>query len=226
MNVGWFVVGGLAWTASEYAIHRFVGHGPKRRRRTSLLARLSPAGLAAEFNAEHLQHHVTPTYFAPTSRKVAAAAAAVPMMATALAPILGARRAGSFALGFAVVYGTYEFLHRRIHTHPPVTAYGRGIRRNHLLHHHRGPRDNHGVTSPVFDRIFGTARPLERLRIPRAVAPVWMLDAETGAIRPEYAGDYEIWPAVARDASDGAPEAAERARAPVTATACTAPSPG
>ena len=28
-------IGGLAWTASEYAIHRFIGHGPKRALKAS-----------------------------------------------------------------------------------------------------------------------------------------------------------------------------------------------
>ena len=34
-------VGGLAWTASEYAIHRFIGHGPKRALKASLLEKLT-----------------------------------------------------------------------------------------------------------------------------------------------------------------------------------------
>ena len=42
MSITWFVLGGLSWSASEYAIHRFVGHGPKREVPTSLLARATP----------------------------------------------------------------------------------------------------------------------------------------------------------------------------------------
>jgi hypothetical protein len=198
MAIGWFVLGGAGWSVSEYLIHRHVGHGPKRARPRTLLGRLTPAGLAAEFNAEHLAHHTTPTYFAPTSHKIAAAAAAIPALAGALTPLLGLRRAGSFALGFAVVYGAYEIVHRRIHTHPPRGRYGRWVRRHHLLHHHRTPRANHGVTSPLWDLAFRTERPLERLRVPRQVAPVWLTDPATGAVRHEHAEDYEIWPARGR----------------------------
>lgn len=184
MPMGWFVVGAISWSASEYAIHRFVGHGPKRTPVRSLLARLTPAGLAAEFNRE---------------RKVVAAAVAVPLFTAALAPVLGVRRAASFGAGFALAYGAYEVLHRRIHTHPPRGPYGRWLRRHHLLHHSKTPRKNHGVTTPVWDLVFGTVSPKERLRVPQRTAPVW-LAGDDGNVRPELAADYEIVPA-ARAAS-------------------------
>ena len=193
MSIPWLIVGGAGWTLSEYLIHRFVGHGPRRARARSIAARLTPAGIAAEFNAEHLAHHANPMYFAPTSHKVIATAAAVPAVAAALAPILGVRRAGSFAVGFTAVYAAYEIVHRRIHTHPPRGRYGRWVRRHHLLHHHRSPRANHGVTTPSWDLVFGTKRPLERLRVPRAIAPAWMIDPATGELRGEHAADYELW---------------------------------
>lgn len=190
----WFAVGAAAWSGSEYAIHRFIGHGPKRTRKESFLARLTPGGIAAEFNAEHLAHHTNPSYFAATSRKVAAAAAGVPMVAATLAPLLGVRRAGVVALGFATAYGAYEVLHRRIHTHAPTGPYSRWARRHHLYHHHKSPRANHGVTSPLFDHLFATQRPIERIRVPRQAAPVWLVDAATGEVRPEFAEDYELPP--------------------------------
>ena len=69
MKPGWFLLGAASWSAAEYALHRFVGHGPKRAVPESLLARVTPSGLLAEFNREHLAHHADPTYFAPTERK-------------------------------------------------------------------------------------------------------------------------------------------------------------
>jgi len=99
-------LGALAWSASEYAIHRFVGHGPKRSAPAGLLGRISLRGLAYEFNREHLAHHADPTYFAPTSRKLLAAATTLSVVTGALAPVLGLRRAGSFGLGFALAYGS------------------------------------------------------------------------------------------------------------------------
>jgi hypothetical protein len=174
MSLGSFVLGSLAWTASEYAIHRFVGHGPKRAPPPTLLGRLTLSGLAAEFNREHLAHHSDPSYFAKASRKALASALVTPAMAAALAPLVGLRRAASFTLGFGVAYGAYEVVHRRLHTHPPRGRYGRWLRRHHLHHHYKSPRGNHGVTSPLWDLAFGTRRPLERIRVPRKTAPLWL----------------------------------------------------
>jgi hypothetical protein len=204
MFPAWFALGAVAWSAAEYSIHRFVGHGPKRARVRGL-GMLTPSGVAAEFNAEHLAHHADPSYFAPTSRKLLAAAVAVPTITALAAPVLGLRRAFAFGTGLTAMYGTYEVLHRRIHTHAPTGPYSRWMRRHHLLHHHKAPRDNHGVTSPVFDLMFGTHTPPERVRVPRHVAPTWLVDA-AGELRPEYAEDYEL---VGKRARKGVEQAAE-----------------
>lgn len=191
MSLGWFLLGSAAWSASEYVLHRFVGHGPKRTPAQSFFARLTPSGLLAEFNREHLAHHADPMYFAPTSRKVAAAVAVIPVVTGALAPFVGVRRAASFGVGLAATYGAYEFLHRRVHTHPPKNRYGRWLRRHHLGHHYESPRRNHGVTSPAWDIIFRTETKPERIRVMRKTAPAWLTD-EQGEVRPEYAADYEL----------------------------------
>lgn len=191
MSLSWFLLGSATWSVSEYAIHRFIGHGPKRTPVESLLARLTPSGIAAEFNREHLAHHTDPSYFAPTSRKLLAASVVMPAVALALTPVIGLRRAASFTTGFALAYGAYEVLHRRIHTHPPTGPYSRWMRRYHLAHHYKSPRANHGVTSPVWDRVFGSEKPLERIRVPRKTAPVW-LAGDDGHVRPELAEDYDL----------------------------------
>lgn len=191
MSLFWFSLGGAAWTASEYAIHRFVGHGPRRKKPATLAARWSVEGLAYEFNAEHLAHHANPSYFAPTWRKALAACTAIPLVTGALVPFIGVRRAASFAAGFASTYAGYEIVHRRIHTHAPKSAYSAFLRRHHLLHHHKTPKLNHGVTTVVWDKIVGTYESVTQLRMPRGAAPQWMVD-ERGEVRPEYSKDYVL----------------------------------
>lgn len=186
------LLGALGWSASEYLIHRHIGHGPRRRRRASLLARLSPGGLAAEFNAEHLAHHADPSYFASSAKKAGGALVLLPVVGGALSLLLGRRVALPFTLGYFCAYGAYEVLHRRVHTHPPRGPYGRWRRRHHLSHHHRSPRENHGVSSPLWDLVFSTWTRPERVRVPRHAAPPWLVDAETGEARPEHAADYEL----------------------------------
>jgi hypothetical protein len=191
MSILMAALGGLAWTLSEYVLHRFVGHGRRRTPAATLLGRLTPRGLLAEFNREHLAHHADTQYFAPASRKLAAAAIVLPVMTLALWPLVGLASAASFSGGFAVVYGAYEFFHRRIHTHAPRGPFTRWMRRHHLLHHHKNPKLNHGVTTPIWDVFFRTLTPLGKLRIPRRHAPPWMVGAD-GEVLPEFAADYEL----------------------------------
>ena len=61
----------------------------------------------------------------------------------------------------------YEVLHRRAHTRPPRGTYGRWRRRNHFAHHFANPRRALGVTTPVWDLVFATRLPIERVRVPR-----------------------------------------------------------
>lgn len=178
-----FVAGALAWTGAEYAIHRFVGHGPKRRPARGL-ARLLPGGLAAEFNREHLAHHADPSYFAASSRKAASGTLVTGALATLVSLLAGATIGIALALGFGLAYLVYEIIHRRVHTHPPTGRYSRWVRRHHLYHHHRSPRMNHGVTSPLWDRLIGTeVRFDEPIAIPRHLAPRWLVDPTSGEER-------------------------------------------
>lgn len=194
-----FAAGASTWSLAEYFIHRDIGHGPKRKR-ASGLGRLTPAGLAAEFNAEHLAHHADPQYFAPSSRKALAGAVVIGSLGAGLSVALGPAIGLAYAAGLGVTYATYEVIHRRIHTHPPKGPYSRWVRHHHLLHHHRSPRENHGVTTALWDHVFGTRATRPVVRIPRHMAPPWLLDPVSGAVRAELAGEYEL---AGRSAVDG-----------------------
>jgi len=185
--------GAFGWSAAEYALHRLIGHGPRRRRPARWYQRVTPSGLLAEFNEEHLAHHADPTYFAPTERKAVAAVVSTTLVGGALSLLVGPRRAWSFAVGFGVMYSAYEVMHRRIHTHPPTGPYSRWMRQHHLLHHFRAPRMNHGVTSPLWDHALGTysASP-GPLRVPAKLCPQWMVDLATGQVRDAYRHDYDV----------------------------------
>lgn len=190
-----FLAGALTWSAAEYTLHRFVGHGPRRARPKSLLAQLTPSGLMAAFNEEHLAHHADHRYFAPTRQKAAAAAVVTGAAAAAGSVVLGPRRGHSFALGLGATYVAYELVHRRMHTHGPIGAYDRWMWRHHLYHHFKSPRMNHGVASPLWDKVLGTKVAVTgKVKIPRRHAPDWMLDAD-GDVHPKYAADYEVSPA-------------------------------
>lgn len=183
--------GAFTWTLIEYVLHRVVFH------------ELSSAALGAQ---EHRQHHARPDYFAPAWQKALAALAASAVILPAAWLAAGIGVAASFTGGFIAMYVAYELLHRRCHTHPPRGPYGRWRRRNHFAHHFADPRRGHGVTTPLWDHVFGTRLPVERVRVPRRLAMRWLLD-ERGEVRPPFEADYEL---VGKATSDARSQRADR----------------
>ena len=106
-----------------------------------------------------------------------------------VAVLAGRRRAVAFTAGLIATYFGYEIAHRRTHTHPPRNRYGRWARRNHMHHHFGAPMGNFGVTTSVWDRIWGTYDEPGVVTVPRRMAPVWLLD-DAGEVKAEYADDY------------------------------------
>lgn len=171
-------LGVLTWSLLEYVIHRWLGHDSRFRPNF--------------FESEHTQHHAAGDYFAPSWKKVAAAGAALavaaPLASLAVAPPLGL----SYAAGLAGFYLFYEFVHRRAHTHVGVGRYGRWLRRHHFYHHFANPAANHGVTSPIWDLVFGTYRAPGMIKVPVRMAMPWLVDPSTGDVRSELASWYQL----------------------------------
>lgn len=173
-----FVLGVLTWSLLEYCIHRWLGHD----------ARLRPNF----FEVEHTQHHAHGDYFAPTWKKASAAVLALGAAALPAVWLAGVGPGIAYAAGLAGFYAFYEVLHRRAHTHAGFGAYGRWVRRHHFWHHFGDPRVNHGVTSPLWDVVFGTLRRPERITVPVKLAMPWLVDPQTGDVRPEFADHYRL----------------------------------
>jgi sterol desaturase/sphingolipid hydroxylase (fatty acid hydroxylase superfamily) len=186
------VAGALTWTAAEYGLHRFVMHELRGR------------GLASR---EHLKHHADVTYFSPTSKKLLSAAGTSAVAWPVAAAAVDRRWATAFNGGLLAMYAAYEVAHRRTHTHPPTTRYGVWMRRSHLHHHFGAPMRNLGVTSPVWDLLFGTYEEPGVVTVPQRMAPVWMVDGD-GRVRPEFAEFYTVRSGRRRDG-----EQADRDRA-------------
>ena len=167
--------GVLAWSLAEYTLHRGFGHRK---------------GARNPFSVEHLKHHATVTWFAPTWKKSLAALFVLGVTAPALVAWQGVVGLVA-AVSFTGTYVTYEVLHRRLHTHAGRTRYGRWARRHHLHHHFSRPRLNHGVTSPLWDWVFGTLEVPSTVQVPKSLALPWMLDAQ-GALKPEFSSEYVL----------------------------------
>ncbi len=171
------VLGMGLWTFGEYVMHRFAMHELRGR------------GLASR---EHLRHHaerdsvLESWYLAWTGILVVGA-----VLALAARIVLGPVGV-CLGVGWVAGYGFYDWIHWRAHRRPIAHPYERWVRRHHFHHHFGHPMANHGVTTPVWDLVFGTyERPEGPVRVPRRLAMRWLVD-DHGEVRPEHATDYEL----------------------------------
>jgi sterol desaturase/sphingolipid hydroxylase (fatty acid hydroxylase superfamily) len=135
------VLGLTGWSLAEYALHRWGFHHRHRDPVRSLVAR------------EHRLHHREPLRTSAVMRSLAwvgVAASATPVL------LLASPWSVGLWLGWVGGYTCYDRFHWRAHHRRPRNRYEVRLRRRHDLHHHGHPRANYGVTSDVWDRVFGT----------------------------------------------------------------------
>jgi len=172
-------VGAALWTLAEYVLHRFAMHELKGR---GMMSR------------EHLEHHVLSSWsFSAThllswaGMLLVGAVLWFPLGWLVGGPLVGA----SVAVGWAAGYFFYEYQHAVAHLRAPSGRYSRWLRRHHFHHHFGHPMANHGVSTLVWDKVFGTFEEPTVVRVPRRLVLPWMTDPD-GGLRAEFAGDYVL----------------------------------
>ncbi len=177
------------WSFMEYALHRFAFHEAK----------------GANYGSrEHLRHHGSEdTVLESWYLSWAGVLAVSLLMLPGLGHLVGLRATGwGVGLGYLAGYAFYDWVHWRAHRRAiPAGWFGRyeaSVRRHHFIHHFHAPMQNHGVTSPLWDHVFGTYVAVERIQVPRRLAMRWLVD-DDGDVRAEYAADYEIRGTLALD---------------------------
>jgi sterol desaturase/sphingolipid hydroxylase (fatty acid hydroxylase superfamily) len=170
--------GAALWTLAEYLLHRFAMHELKGK---GIMSR------------EHLEHHVG-SGWSFSSTHLLSWAGVILVGALVWAPI-GWLLLGpvglTLGLGWCLGYAGYEHQHAMAHLRGPRGWYSTWLRRHHFHHHFGHPMSNHGVTTSVWDHVFGTCEHPEQVRVPRRLAQPWMLD-DDGALRPEFTVDYVL----------------------------------
>jgi sterol desaturase/sphingolipid hydroxylase (fatty acid hydroxylase superfamily) len=172
------VSGAFTWTLLEYWIHRCLGHDPRFRG--------NPFGL------EHVRHHIEGDYFAPTWKKLLLAPLAALLLGVPAVLALGPQIGAAYVAGLIGFYGFYEVLHRLEHVWEGIGPYGHWARRHHFTHHFVDSRCNHGVTTPLWDLVFGTYRKVEVITVPPKLAMSWLKDPATGEIRASLRGTFAL----------------------------------
>ncbi len=140
------VIGGLAlWTLTEYWLHRKFFHWEpdnKWGRRMHFVI--------------HGVHHDHPN---DKLRLVMPPGASIPLAAlfgAAFLLIAGTTTGFPLFAGFLLGYLTYDYTHYYLHHYVPRSQLGKRLREAHMRHHFQDHRYGFGVSSPIWDVVFGT----------------------------------------------------------------------
>lgn len=143
---GWFFVGVLCWTLLEYVIHRWAFHyEPKTNWGRKL---------------HFIVHGVHHDYPSDASRLVMPPSVSVPLAVlfyALFALIFGYGSAAVWA-GLIAGYLCYDMIHYGTHHFPMSNRIGAWLKQYHLRHHYKDDHSGYGVSSPLWDYVFGTVR--------------------------------------------------------------------
>ena len=145
--VTWAVVYGIGlagWTLIEYLLHRLIFH------HAPVLSRL------------HEQHHNSPQELMGTPVWASVSLGLIVVAGLSWA-ILGFNLATAATAGMATGYLWYVFVHHTTHHwRPHPGSYLYRVRLRHARHHYSPDSGNFGVTTGVWDIVFGTELELRR----------------------------------------------------------------
>ena len=146
-----FVCGAILWTLAEYLLHRFVYHK------------------VAVVRDLHGRHHSHPNDFNGAPMWVSIVSFS--FFLSFLALLWDIEIALGATCGLIVGYISYLLVHDAVHRWQlGETSLMRSHRLRHLRHHRHPVPGNFGVTTGVWDLVFGTEIVTERTRGPRLVA--------------------------------------------------------
>jgi sterol desaturase/sphingolipid hydroxylase (fatty acid hydroxylase superfamily) len=145
-----FITGLFLWTLAEYTLHRFVFH---YKAKTPKAERI--------FFLFHGIHHAQPQ---DKTRLVMPLPVSIPMalvfyglFTLILGMLLKANQwTNPMAAGFVTGYLVYDLTHYAQHHFAMRSGYARYIKRYHMAHHYKSPETRYGVSSPLWDWVFGT----------------------------------------------------------------------
>ena len=138
-------LGLFVWTLAEYGLHRFVFHYPAK----------GPVGRYLVFMF-HGVHHAAPRdktrLVMPPGGSIIVMAALYPVFLLAVpAPWIA-----PFLAFFIIGYLIYDYIHYATHHFAMRAPLLHFLKVYHLQHHYGAEGLRYGVSSPVWDRVFGT----------------------------------------------------------------------
>jgi sterol desaturase/sphingolipid hydroxylase (fatty acid hydroxylase superfamily) len=141
---GLFITGLAVFTLFEYVLHRYLYHlEPKTEARAKI--QYTFHGIHHEFPKDKTRLAMPP-----------ALAIFVAAFFFGLFFLLMGEAAYAFYPGFLVGYSGYLAVHFIVHAYAPPKNFFKWLWINHSVHHYKNHDSNYGVSSPLWDYIFGT----------------------------------------------------------------------
>ena len=140
-----FVGGVFIWTLSEYLLHRYVFHYEPTTAR----------GKRIHF----LMHGVHHDYPSDSKRLVMPPTISIPLALAfyvLYSLLIPAAYVGVFYAGFIFGYICYDEIHYATHHAPLKGKVGLWVKHHHIRHHYRDNGRGYGVSTPLWDYVFGT----------------------------------------------------------------------
>jgi sterol desaturase/sphingolipid hydroxylase (fatty acid hydroxylase superfamily) len=155
-----FCAGLLTWGLYEYATHRWVLHREPRAE-----------GFNLPGNLTHLRHHADPTSLQRLNVQLSESVPVCVVYYLLAWALAGSWQAATHLYtGLIAGYFFYEYLDFQAHHGTSRGRLTRYFRKYHLQHHHHDATVRFGVTSPLFDYLFGTFHIEKRGSVSRARA--------------------------------------------------------
>ncbi|MBL0181138.1 MAG: sterol desaturase family protein [Chitinophagaceae bacterium] len=144
-----FFAGTLSWSLFEYTIHRFVFHYASENKRAMRIVYII-----------HGNHHEYPRdkerLFMPPVPSLLISSTLFVIMYGAASLIGLPVYTFAFFPGFVLGYLMYGTMHYAIHAWNPPFKWMKPLWRNHHLHHYKNVELGFGVSSTLWDHVFGT----------------------------------------------------------------------
>ncbi|MFN2439009.1 MAG: sterol desaturase family protein [Chitinophagaceae bacterium] len=145
-----FFLGMMGWTLFEYIMHRWVFHIIAESERAKKIIYIM-----------HGNHHHYPRdrerLFMPPVPSLILASAIFGLLYLAMR-----ENAFAFFPGFILGYLIYGSMHYAIHAWNPPFKWMKPLWRNHHLHHYKDEEKGFGVSTTIWDRLFGTMFDLKK----------------------------------------------------------------
>lgn len=142
---GWFAFGLFFWTLTEYLLHRFVFH-------------YEPTSSWGKY-LHFMLHGVHHDYPNDSLRLVMPPVVSIPLAMLfyyLFVAIFGTPNTAPFFAGFILGYMIYDSWHYASHHFAMKSPRWLWLKQYHMLHHYQDPQTRFGVSSPLWDYVFGT----------------------------------------------------------------------